>query len=381
MKLWRAVVEDNKDPLEISRVRVRIYGIHTPDNENISGKFNVVKSSELPWAEIMGGTDFGLLGGIGLSTVLQQGTWVWVMLDHDNPNMPIVVGTIKGTVKSRPSYASGEGFNDKDDVYPLKARYNEPDLNRLTRNKKLQDPAYDTPIGVYSSIDTIHKQINDNLDVISVIDSVSGSNVSQTEPNSTNNSSVYPEVAVLETASGHCVELDDSPNNERMRFYHKSGSYIEMKPDGSIVRKTVGGTDHYISMGDVQEHVAKGVKTYIENNLEEIIEGGIKQHVNMDLFKHVGGFFKITADGNLEIVNDVKITGSLEVSSKGTFGADLTSKAEVADASGNMSSLRGAHDSHKHTGNLGIPTTAPKMPDPKTRAADYMWSSTPKGFV
>jgi len=319
MKLWRAVVEDNKDPLEISRVRVRIYGIHTPDNENISGKFNVVKSSELPWAEIMGGTDFGLLGGIGLSTVLQQGTWVWVILDHDNPNMPIVVGTIKGTVKSRPSYASGEGFNDKDDVYPLSARYDEPDLNRLTRNKKLQDKSYDTPVGVYSSTDTIHKQINDNVDVkTGITDGVSGADVSQSEPQSLNDQSKYPNVSVLETASGHIIELDDTSGNERIRLYHTSGSYIEIRPDGSFVQKSVNSTSasHYIHMSNVHEHVAKGVKRYIEENLEEIVDLSVKRNIKQNLTEHINGNLDLTVGGNLTW----NVSGTVTITSGGNYG-------------------------------------------------------------
>jgi len=301
MKFYRAVVEDNKDPLELSRVRVRIFGIHTPDNENSNQKFNFIDSKELPWAEVMGGTDFGLLSGIGLSTVLKQGTWVHVILDHDNPNMPIVIGTIKGITQSRPTYKSGEGFNDKDDIYPLHARYNESDLNRLAINKNLLTQSRDTAIGVYASTDTTHKQINDNLDVVNQIDAVSGANATQYEPISTNDLSVYPEVAVLETASGHVIELDDSTNNERMRFYHKSGSYIEMKPDGSIVRKSVGSVDHYISMGDVQKHIAKGVKEYIEQNKEEIIQGNLMSNVKGNLNLHVQGNLTWDVGGTVTI--------------------------------------------------------------------------------
>jgi len=395
MKLHRAVVEDNNDPLKISRVKVRIFGFHTELNELSQEKFNFIDTAHLPWAEVMGGTAFGLVNGIGHSSVLSKGTWVWCVLDHDDPNKPIIIGTIIGTTKKRQKYADGEGFNDPDGVIPFDARLEETDINRLARNEKLDQPSYDKNVSIYGVKDTIHKIINDNVDTQTVItDSISGADVSQTEPNSTSDATVYPNCSVLETPSGHVFEFDDTPANERIRLYHKSGSYMEIKPDGTFVQKSVangaGEINHYIHMSDVQEHIAKGVKSYIENNMEEIINGGIMKNVKMDNFQHIGGFFQITADGNLEIVNDVKITGNLEVTNQITSIGSISSLAEVADSKGNLSSLRTEHDKnvgvfnkHTHIGNLGIPTSVkdtPETNDPKIRWGDYTWSNTPQGF-
>jgi len=383
MKLYRAVVEDNLDPLENSRVKVRIFGMHTQMNEHSSEPFSTVDVKDLPWSEVIGDTNFGLINGVGVSSVLRQGTWVWVVLDHDNPNNPVVVGVVKGTVKTRPKYKSGEGFNDKDEVYPYDARTEESDTNRLCNGKKLADPHYDNPVSVYSSTDTVHKQINDNVDVVSgVSDSISGADVSGTEPNSTNDLTTYPNSAVLETPGGHIFEFDDTKGNERVRLYHTSGSYVEIKPDGSIVQKAVNttGTSHYIHMSDVHEHIAKGVKRYIETNLEEIILGGIKQNVKMDLFKHIGGAFKITANGNLEISNAVKITGDIEIGGACSVTGNVVSGAQVTDSQGNLSSLRDAYDAHYHIGNLGVPTGNPLSTDPKTRASSVPVTVTASGF-
>jgi hypothetical protein len=377
MDFYRAVVEDNIDPIDDSRVRVRIFGLHTQNNENSSEDFNFISSEELPWAEVMGGTDFGLISGIGISTVLRQGTWVWCILDHDDPNKPLIVGTVKGTSKTRAKYAEGEGFNDPDGVYPLDGRLDESDLNRIATGGDLTDAAYDS----------IQKLINDNLDTVTAVDAVTGADVSQTEPTSTSDLVEYPECAVLETQSGHTIEIDDTIGNERVRVAHKTGSYIEFKPDGSITQKAsgTGGINHYIHMSDVQEHIAKGIKTYIEDNIEEIIDGGIKRNVGMDFFKHVGGFFKITADGNLEIDADLKVSGSVEATGALTATGDITSKAQVADSSGNLSSLRAIHDGHTHTnpvdsGGDSQGPTGPAPVDGLTRASDFTWTNTPLGF-
>jgi uncharacterized protein involved in type VI secretion and phage assembly len=92
MELYRGIVEDNLDPLKIGRVRVRIIGLHSTEQ----GDFSHVKTEHLPWSEIMGGTQFGLIAGVGCSSILRIGTWVWVTLDHENPNKPIIIGTIIG---------------------------------------------------------------------------------------------------------------------------------------------------------------------------------------------------------------------------------------------------------------------------------------------
>lgn len=302
MKLYRAVVENNNDEeLKLGRVKVRIHGLHTKNNEN-EGSFNSISKEDLPWAQVMGGNSFGLVSGIGVSSVLRQGTWVWVMLEEDNPNKPIVIGTIIGAHETKEAYADGIGFTDPDAVYPYNARLTETDINRLARNEKLGDPSYDTARSVYGSTDTIHKQINDNVDVqTSITDSITGADVSQTEPNSLNDASEYPNVNIIETHSGHVLELDDTSGNERIRVYHTSGSYIEIRPDGTFVQKCVNtdSESHYIHMSDVHEHIAKGVKRYIEANLEEIIGQNFLQNIKGNLKLHVEGNLDWQVDGNV----------------------------------------------------------------------------------
>lgn len=86
---YRAVVEDNNDPQHFGRVQVRVLGMH----DSGSG----VTVGDLPWAEVAGGTDFGLVDGVGISSVLRKGTMVWVFFNNDDFNFPVVMGTIKGS--------------------------------------------------------------------------------------------------------------------------------------------------------------------------------------------------------------------------------------------------------------------------------------------
>lgn len=70
----------------------------------------------------------------------------------------------------------------------------------------------------------------------------------------------YPHNKTITTTSGHVLELDDTPKAERIHIYHKSGAYVEIFPDGSIVTKSMKDStsvtmnDHAISVvkGDLQ---------------------------------------------------------------------------------------------------------------------------------
>lgn len=178
MTLYRGVVEDNNDPLKLGRVRVRIFGLHTSNNENSTEKVNVINKEHLPWAEIMGGTAFGLISGVGISSVLRQGTWVWVVMELENPNMPIVVGTVIGNNIEKLDYSTGVGFCDPDNIYPLDEYVGLSDINA----------------------DALEK---------------------------------YPNVSVLETHSGHKIILDDS-DEPTINVIHTSGTYIKIDKDGKL---------------------------------------------------------------------------------------------------------------------------------------------------
>lgn len=293
MILYRGVIEDNNDLEKIGRVKVRIHGIHPEDK-------TLVKTEDLPWAEVMGGTSFGLVSGVGISSILRNGTWVWLMLEMNDPNKPVIMGTMLG-INSEPVDTS-TGFNDPNGEYPIESRSTESDINRLARVEKLTDQYYDeADARGYNT--TVHDKINQDQDVQSgITDGTTGADVSQTEPLSTNDASEYPNVNVLETHSGHVIELDDTAGNERIRVYHRTGSYIEIKPDGSFVQKSVGSDpNHFITTNDLNIHIERGVKQYIEENWEEIINGNLLSNVKGNLKLHVEGNLDWVIGGNINI--------------------------------------------------------------------------------
>jgi hypothetical protein len=84
----------------------------------------------------------------------------------------------------------------------------------------------------------------------------------------------YPHNKTITTTSGHVLELDDTPRAERIHVYHKSGSYVEIFPDGSIVTKSMKDSvsvtmkDHSISVvkGDLQIVANEGKIQIISDN-------------------------------------------------------------------------------------------------------------------
>lgn len=178
MQIYRAVVINNKDPQFQNRYQVRIYGLV---NGNTSG-FESCNNDDLPWAECMGSTSFGLIGGVGVSSVLHQGTWVYVVLQDNDPNQPIIIGTVTGTASK-----NTDGFGDPDGKFPL-------------------------------------QEGNDMA--------VSGDK--------------YTNCQTIKTASGHTIELDDSDGDNRIHIHHSSGTDILIDNTGNIIVKGVQNADYQI---------------------------------------------------------------------------------------------------------------------------------------
>lgn len=175
LRYFMGRVEDVADPKQLGRVRVRVYNLH--DFEMTTDK--------LPWAGILMPAYYSSTDENGRSpTGIVVGTLVvGFFLDGDAQQLPIIWGTLHQTPKI--------DNNQKHDV------------NRLARGKQ--------------------KVARRRL---------------KHEPRSSF-AAEYPYNQVIETRAGHVIEIDDTPKKERIHVYHKSGSYIEVQPDGKIILKTV----------------------------------------------------------------------------------------------------------------------------------------------
>lgn len=178
-----------------------------------------------------------------------------------------------------------------------------------------------------------------------------------------NTSSVYPKNNVIETDIA-VIEIDDTTGNERVSIQHKNGSYFELRPNGAIQIKSQSST-----------------YSIIKGNLEEYIQNCVNQIVKGNYSTTIGGAFSITADGHLTINNDVKITGSLQVGTTITSDGNITSKGQIADITGQLSSLRTTFQNHTHLQNDGndfgggVQTNVPAQTVPNTRPSDFTFVS------
>ena len=281
---YTGVVEDIHDPEKMDRVKVRVMGIHI--EERSTGE-NHLKTEELPWANVMAPTVFGMSTGIGTSFCPVKGTWVIVFFENDDLQKPMVIGTIKG-IPTENQCSASQGFTDPDGEYPLKDRLKEPDTNRLHRNEN------------YSKTE-LSKNRDPNLEKnIKYTTDGSSNSGSWNMPTQLNTNTTYPDNTVIETKSGHIIEIDDTPGNERIHVWHPAGSFLEFRPDGSVTTKA---TNHHFRVVNGNKHeLVNGFRTATIDNDDENTVGGDKNTLVQNNYNiGVGGTYSLKAGNEASI--------------------------------------------------------------------------------
>lgn len=330
---WKGVVEDRFDPLQAGRCKVRIFGWHTEDKA-------LMPTDQLPWCRPSVDLDSGRMNVVGP----REGAWVWGFFsDGPQAQEPIMIGIIPGIPEKEADPSIG--FNDPrpdsileghqvprepeeleqhddgsgNDIYeiPKKSRFPdkrflpESDADRLARNEFIEKTIVplkkenvfigqaDVPTGAHPA--------GTGTDVASP-----GTEWTERE---TQYDAEYPYNHTYFSEGGHIVEIDDTPNKERMHWYHRVGTFKEWDPVGACVEKIV---DNEFRI--VLEHRF----THIEASDQKTVDWFSKEYVNKDgmpgFNKDVtvgpGGDFNVTLeDGkmNFYINGDCNIytTGSV----------------------------------------------------------------------
>ncbi len=262
---FQGVVEDIFDPEGIGRVRVRIFGIHTPDK-------GVLPTNRLPWASPIMPLTSASLNGIGTSpTGVTNGSWVMGFFrDGEYAQEPIVWGTLPGKPLKSDNDTSA-GFQDPDETYPSEngslyggSTIEESDLNRLATSNKLDETIHET-------------KKNSTLG---------------NEPKS-DTGIEYPMNMVESSRSGHIKELDDSGGSERIHTYHRSGSSQEYQPNGDVTQRTVG-TSYEVVHGDYDMHIG--------GNCNYIVEGNLNIKVGDKIEYSLSGTFEVLGGSKITII-------------------------------------------------------------------------------
>lgn len=308
--IYRGVVEDNNDLLQAGRVRVRIFGIHSPAKIKLRGPepgegMEGIPTDELPWAEPVLGLIEGSISKCGVFGVPLQGSHVFVFFEMGNILAPRYFGSVPGIPTSLPDTTMG--FNDPEGEWPSLEHLFQPDWNTLGNSR-----------------------------------------------------TVYPNNIAFETHAGHEVEIDSTPGNERYRVYHPSGTEIRVDNLGNvditivsnetrnitINRSTViGGNDTNTIIGDLSN--------YVMGDLTNSIQGDESETISGDSIEAVVGDKNMTSTNLI-----INATGNCNITAGGTVNINAP---EIILGGGPQQSLLGSraasqYNAHTHSGAVGTPS-------------------------
>ena len=323
---FHGVVEDIKDPLLLGRCRVRVFGYHSPDKQDIL-------TEELPWAHPIQPLTDAAISGIGNSpTGLLRGSHViGFFRDGAEAQQPVIFGSIGGIPLEGAN--AQEGFNDPTGKYPIHTE--EPDTNRLARGEKEG-----------TIVITKENIVQKEIPIAEVPESVDQKPSNEEpyanhwkEPDVPYNAK-YPYNQVYETESGHIQEFDDTPEAERIHTYHKSGTFSEIHPSGQKVEKIMG--DNYqLVVGKDYVHIDGDVKVIIgptepdghsksnpTSNVNILVRGDADIQVDKSINAYVGENLYTNVAGNATAV----VKGAVAVRAKETIA--LVSDGDITIESG-----------------------------------------------
>jgi hypothetical protein len=119
---------------------------------------------------------------------------------------------------------------------------------------------------------------------------------------------------ITQTPSGHMFEMDDTNSRERVRLQHRTGTFIEMHPNGDEVHK-VYGTGYEITIKNKNVLIKGHCNITIEGDSIIDIKGDKIERVAGDYNLQVKGFYNVYAkkDISLSTPGDVQVGAGTEI--------------------------------------------------------------------
>ena len=278
---FTGVVEDRHDPLVLNRVKVRCFGWHTENKR-------ALPTEELPWASVLMPTTSSGTSGVGDGTHgLVEGSWVMGFFrDGNDAQDPVIIGTIMGTNSEGAEPTTG--FNDPNGVFPREAGTDAGNRALGLDSERVR------PVGAGEPEDAYAPQ--------------------------------YPYNKVRLTESGHIIEFDDTPGAERINIQHRTGAFIELRPDTSMRTRSKERFDAMTQWivtvsGDATVNVGGNMSTTVQGNMTSSVagnsyidtKGNVTSRTSGSYYGYVQGSTILQTTGNI----NVKTTGNLTVDSAG----------------------------------------------------------------
>ena len=305
---WLGVCENRKDPLGIGRCQVRIFGWHTDSLSDIP-------KADLPWASPAHSLNDNSFAAPKESEII-----FGFFADGRSAQVPIMLGKIPG-YETNPA-TTGSGFHDlREQIVikyspkkPVGASYNTDGSGIVVSEANIADPnvleslryphAADLNKPTISGItrydvgNTVLQQRRNNLDV----NIVTADGISWSEPYPPYNTS-YPFNQAIETESGHLFELDDTPKSERISFTHRTGTYYEMFPSGSVAEK-VTKSKYTIVMSDDHIHIMGKALITVDGDCNLLVKGNSNIECGNDVNMKVAGSFNLSVGESFNVKAD-----------------------------------------------------------------------------
>ena len=195
----------------------------------------------------------------------------------------------------------------------------------------------------------------------------------------------YPYNKVTETSSGHRIELDDTPGEERVSVVHTVGSGMEFHADGMVVLNSYDKTIQVV--GD-------DFTVYVRGNGDITYEGDVKMHVTGDYkvrvdknyILEVGGkYLQTVGQGKTEVVEADKKTTVLghmsETITKSTTRMSLDGQNIITKGNLNLWTDGDAEYATSGLTHMSAETEIDIATKNFNMTAEYMALIAPDGFV
>lgn len=240
------VVEREKDPLKLGRLKVRVFGVH--DDEGL------IPDDKLPWATLLTPPYSAASNQVGITPLgaIIGSTVFGFFLDGNEGQLPVILGSLAGIPDNDES---------KHDLPKLARGTN--DLQEIKDGSKVEGELVNEPGSPYGA--------------------------------------KYPFNKVFRTETGHVIEIDDTSGQERIHVFHKSGTFVEINNEGTRVDKTIG---------DKYSVVLKNDNTLVDGDHFLEVKGKSVVLIKGTCSVHVEGDCSISAEGQLDISSDTKINMS-----------------------------------------------------------------------
>lgn len=190
-----------------------------------------------------------------------------------------------------PKLGNPDGFGDPNQVWPDCDYVDRQDTNKLATNNSSKEGTI------------LEEKEKDRVEEVPV----ANGGESWEEPPSAYNAK-YPYNKVTETESGHVIELDDTPNAERVHIYHRSGTHVEIDKNGTLRCKI---------KGDKYEIVNKNDNLYVQGSLNISVDGAqtllVKNTVDVEIFGKTTVNIKDEAEVNITKDANVTVGGKANI--------------------------------------------------------------------